>query len=278
MQDGIYLNIPNEVYHSLDFINSSFVKSVIKNPRLAWMERVKMKKCEKTRSLTFGSLVHEMILEPEKFAQRPITPAGKKRANPEIEISESIKEELDLMAMIYNLPEHKDIRNAINASYKEVVMISNGKKIKIDFLGVLPDKILLGDLKTHSVDKVFTQNKDMHMKMFNHINDYNYLVQLQFYKEVLSEAINRAKCGEIPSDIDFSGVNIGNIQSILLTINTNAPYDIIPIQFQDHDFESAACEIMDALQIIDQQKAKHNGFEEIWDTKHQNAVLEYSSF
>ncbi len=66
---GIYSEIPNEVYHSdKTWISSSQIKVAVGN-RFYYKSFVKdgMGKKESTAQLSFGTLCHSLILEPEKF-------------------------------------------------------------------------------------------------------------------------------------------------------------------------------------------------------------------
>lgn len=72
--EGIYLNMPNDVYHQLPAISSSQVKKFAESPAhwaRAYRSDVKRKRTlAQERTFDTGSLGHELILEPEGFASR----------------------------------------------------------------------------------------------------------------------------------------------------------------------------------------------------------------
>ena len=72
--EGIYTDLPNHVYHSLDALSSSQLKKFAESP--AHYYREYRSNIDRSRSLTTqrtfdtGSMGHELILEPEGFATR----------------------------------------------------------------------------------------------------------------------------------------------------------------------------------------------------------------
>ncbi|GAA5138541.1 PD-(D/E)XK nuclease-like domain-containing protein [Thalassotalea piscium] len=73
--EGIYTDLENDVYHSLDAFSSSLVKELIKNTPahvfrqyLSGIERKRT--LSLTRTLDTGTLGHELILEPNGFFNR----------------------------------------------------------------------------------------------------------------------------------------------------------------------------------------------------------------
>lgn len=69
--NGFWLGIPNEAYHALDAISSSKLKAFAKSPQLfkrQYIEELNRHKTVSTNhSLETGTLVHEILLEPELF-------------------------------------------------------------------------------------------------------------------------------------------------------------------------------------------------------------------
>lgn len=72
--EGIYIGVPNDVYHSLDALSSSGMKAFVESPAL--YKRDYLSSVNRARTLaqkrTFdaGSYGHELCLEPEGFQQR----------------------------------------------------------------------------------------------------------------------------------------------------------------------------------------------------------------
>lgn len=71
---GIYLNLPNTVYHSLDALSSSALKKFMESPAhyyRQYISRISRKRTTAQKN-TFdaGTLAHELVLEPEGFYSR----------------------------------------------------------------------------------------------------------------------------------------------------------------------------------------------------------------
>lgn len=72
--EGIYLNMPNDVYHSLNALSSTGVKTFIESPAEYYREYLSDISRKKTTAQrdTFdtGTYIHELCLEPEGFNDR----------------------------------------------------------------------------------------------------------------------------------------------------------------------------------------------------------------
>jgi len=68
---GIYLNLPNDVYHSLPALSSSGLKKFSDSPAKYYREYLsdvcRRKKASMQKSLNTGSLIHELVLETSRF-------------------------------------------------------------------------------------------------------------------------------------------------------------------------------------------------------------------
>jgi hypothetical protein len=249
MKDGIYTNISNEQYNEIDAIRASFLKTVLDNPRLAWFEKMNILPKETSASMQFGTLLHEAILEPEKYNARVVA-GNQSKADKEIpadrKISASNKEKIDAMVMMFNFSSKSKL---INGSQKELTIITNGKKCRIDFFKQSdnnPTQILIGDLKTTS--KIDTVGLNYT------INNYRYVFQLAYYKKVFEEAVDRVKKGEIHSDIDIS--QITDIATSLLFVCTSSPFDVKYLTLDKYVY-GRYNEIDDALKIVREQENKY---------------------
>jgi hypothetical protein len=77
---GIYADVPNDVYHKeKGFISSSQIKVGLGSPHYYkfFVKDGKGKK-EETKQLSFGTLVHTLVLEPEKFDSEYVVMPDKK--------------------------------------------------------------------------------------------------------------------------------------------------------------------------------------------------------
>lgn len=72
--DGIWIGIPNEVYHSLPTLSSSMVKKFRTCPKLykrAYIDDIQRNRLKATEhTLNAGTYAHEVVLEPEGFMDR----------------------------------------------------------------------------------------------------------------------------------------------------------------------------------------------------------------
>ncbi len=259
MKDGIYTNISNEEYNNIDAVRCSFLKTVLENPRLAWFEKMGIIEKEPSASMLFGTLVHEAILEPEKYNARVIA-GNQSKADKEIpidrKISASNKKEIDAIVKMWNFSNQK---KKVNGALKELTVITNGKKCKIDFYKINPkdpSSVMIGDLKTASKIDVYGLNYI--------IKDFKYVFQLAYYQKVFEEAIDRVKKGEIHSDIDVSAVK--SIHTSLIFIHKSPPFDVRYLDL-DNYVDGECNNITNALNILAEQEQKYGyDIDKPWDT------------
>ncbi|WP_196221211.1 PD-(D/E)XK nuclease-like domain-containing protein [Sansalvadorimonas verongulae] len=77
MDNGIYDNLDEEVYHSDEALSSTVLKELRRSPRHAY-SRIQQERGKTTQSLTLGRLLHACVLEPERFKKDyapPLDPA-----------------------------------------------------------------------------------------------------------------------------------------------------------------------------------------------------------
>ena len=71
---GIYLDMPNDVYHSLNALSSSGLKSFIESPALYYRDYIQGTIRKRTtafrRTMDAGTYGHELVLEPQGFYDR----------------------------------------------------------------------------------------------------------------------------------------------------------------------------------------------------------------
>jgi len=67
MKPGIYHDLSNEDYHSGPGLSSSAIKSILRSPLHYNWEYVLGNRRQATAAMNLGSLVHTLILEPDKF-------------------------------------------------------------------------------------------------------------------------------------------------------------------------------------------------------------------
>ncbi|PTC00324.1 hypothetical protein C9975_08140 [Thalassospira xiamenensis] len=74
LKDGIYLNMPNDLYHSLPALSSSGLKKFSKSPAHYFREYLSdicdKRTATQRKSFDAGSYSHELVLEPEGFYDR----------------------------------------------------------------------------------------------------------------------------------------------------------------------------------------------------------------
>tara|TARA_Y100000780_G_scaffold151768_1_gene136661 strand:- start:1016 stop:2209 length:1194 start_codon:yes stop_codon:yes gene_type:complete len=72
--EGIYLELPNEVYHSLDALSSSSLKKFAESPAKYYRQYIstlsRNRTLQQTRTLDAGTYGHELCLEPDGFYDR----------------------------------------------------------------------------------------------------------------------------------------------------------------------------------------------------------------
>lgn len=71
IEPGLYSDIPNNEYHGGPGLSSSGVKKILRSPLHYWEEYLnpEHERKEDTDALLLGSVVHTLVLEPEKFEQ-----------------------------------------------------------------------------------------------------------------------------------------------------------------------------------------------------------------
>lgn len=67
MKDGIYFDMPDDVYHSVGRLSSSGIKDILESPTLFWFNSVfnPMREERKSEAMDDGSMFHSFILEGE---------------------------------------------------------------------------------------------------------------------------------------------------------------------------------------------------------------------
>ncbi|MCP4589080.1 PD-(D/E)XK nuclease-like domain-containing protein [Pseudoalteromonas sp.] len=72
--EGIYLDVPNEIYHSLDALSSSSLKKFAECPAKYYRQYIsalsRNRTLQQTRTLDAGTYGHELCLEPDGFYDR----------------------------------------------------------------------------------------------------------------------------------------------------------------------------------------------------------------
>lgn len=77
MEDGIYFNLPDEVYHSEKRLSSSGIRDILDNPTFFWFKSNlnPLREEKPTEAMTDGKIFHAMILEGENFNKKfKVTP------------------------------------------------------------------------------------------------------------------------------------------------------------------------------------------------------------
>lgn len=77
MEDGIYFNLPEAVYHAEKRLSSSGIRDILDNPTYFWFNSNfnPLREEKPSEAMTDGKIFHAMILEGDKFHQKfKVTP------------------------------------------------------------------------------------------------------------------------------------------------------------------------------------------------------------
>jgi hypothetical protein len=271
--NGVYSNLEEDIYHSLkaeDYISSSFLKKFAENPRLAFLENYPVDgfvvSKEETESMRLGSLIHTMILEPDKFNCIEFCEKGQTRTK-----DNKHKERYSHGVMINNIQyvfdndkRYDSLKKVLELSKKEVSIFINNKKCRIDAMFVKENILCILDLKTTSNDLVGEVPNSLSYKLDKEANG-GHALQLQWYKMLVEEIIEESKKSNIANDtgIDFS--KIEKITCVLVYVSTKEPHDILYYPLEQNILNIKKHEIEDSLKRLDEQKEKHKDGT-MWDT------------
>lgn len=77
MEDGIYFNLPDEVYHAEKRLSSSGIRDILENPTFYWFNSNynPLREEKPSQAMTDGKIFHAMVLESDNFKNKfKVTP------------------------------------------------------------------------------------------------------------------------------------------------------------------------------------------------------------
>ncbi len=211
----ILSGISNDAYHAHSAISSSNCKALLISP---WLYKVKQEREQvPSPAMTFGSMFHALVLEPESFTSRYFV-ADKPKRNTKVGKAEYVRLDRDRGNREWVLPSDYDKAKAMKAAIEQNALIthllSGGKaeqslfwadqatgvmcKARPDYLSVKQGYIV--DLKT-------TSSLANESGFRSSIERYQYHLSAAFYRHGVMQAIG--------AEIDF----------FFIVVESQAPYN-----------------------------------------------------
>lgn len=201
MDDGVYFNLPEDLYHAEKRLSSSGIRDILENPTFYWFSsNLNPLREEKTsEALTDGRIFHTLILEGENFKNKyKVTP-------PEIEA-------LNKNSTAYKMWKSAQSLEVIsNAKYKKFNLIceylrQEGQLLDCNVFkngfpevsilwteGGIKRKARIDYLKVNSIIDLKTFIKTKKSPLSNYVSQYFFgyrvYIQLIYYKKALQFAI-----------------------------------------------------------------------------------------
>lgn len=201
MDDGVYFNLPEDLYHAEKRLSSSGIRDILENPTFYWFNsNLNPLREEKTsEALTDGRIFHTLILEGENFKNKyKVTP-------PEIEA-------LNKNSTAYKMWKSAQSLEVIsNAKYKKFSLIceylrQEGQLLDCNVFkngfpevsilwteGEIKRKARIDYLKVNSIIDLKTFIKTKKSPLSNYVSQYFFgyrvYIQLIYYKKALQFAI-----------------------------------------------------------------------------------------
>lgn len=148
---GIYLNLPNDVYHALPALSSSGLKKFSDCPAKYYREYLSGVNRRKTnatnKSLETGSVIHELILETSEFYQRycrePMMTDKEFESVDLLVTQDDIKQELKKLGLKVSGSKQELIKRLLDANpnaliwehIKEQKLLENGARKEVEIEG-----------------------------------------------------------------------------------------------------------------------------------------------
>ena len=192
IKDGLWLGVPNSIYHASDHLSSSMIRVLMRSP-LEYKRTIDgIIKRESTDAMDYGTAAHAAILEGrmDAFYIRPDTYADGKPWNGNASFCKewadahsdkpvvSAKQVQELSAASEYVHSHPQAKRILCGGNYEVSVFSKGEKARCDFLKIDGDSAIVADLKTCKDASTFEFSKE--------IVNRGYHIQFAWYRRVLS--------------------------------------------------------------------------------------------
>lgn len=151
---GLHRGVSNDDYHSdRTAVSSTSLKKILRSP--AHFRAAQSQPAVETKAQGFGSAVHALLLEPEKYSEAYYVQPSELRTTPEPPLLGrtlvSMAQHLEMMAMCESAKRHGAVRNMLGSGEAEVTVCWIDAETGV-FLKVRPDWLQLGqciwDVKT----------------------------------------------------------------------------------------------------------------------------------
>lgn len=197
---GLYLDIPNEAYHSGAGVSKSQLDDIAINPAVFQWRRIAPQDEEKLQALDMGTALHCLLLEPQEFDQRFIkAPAFNRRTNAGKDAEAAFladcrhtgKTVLDhedhrkLMLMRDSAFAHPAARWLLEADGNQEASVYWDDEETGELCRIRPDKFLTGQPVIVDVKKV----ADM-ARFARHVEEFRYHVQDAMYRDGFYQHFN----------------------------------------------------------------------------------------
>lgn len=213
--EGIFYNMPAPQYHGAPGVSNSMLKHLARSP--AHLKTYLKQPSEQTPAMLFGSVVHQLLLEPDKapfWAVHPMGLDGRSKEGKEWKARVGDQPILDqaewqnIQGAVANVQSHPTARLALAAGRSEVSVFrrfnlgrSVLRRARIDFVN---NGNALVDLKT---------TDDARPDAFARtIFNMRYHVQAAYYLDIWNDSL---PAGETPKDT-----------FVFIAVEKNAPYAV----------------------------------------------------
>ena len=246
MEDGVYFNLPEGVYHSEKRLSSSGIRDILDNPTFFWFNSNlnPLREEKPSEAMTDGKIFHAMILEGENFNKKfKVTP-------PEIEALNKNCTEFKVWKAAQSLeviPNYKYKKFSLICDYlKEEGQILDCKIFKEGFPevsifwteGGIKRKARIDYLKQNSITdlKSFLKTKKTPLNSFvsQYFFSYRVYIQLIYYKK----AVKFAKENKLPvygteeQSYFWEAVN-NDLMTLAVFVNREIPQTALKVFIQE---------------------------------------------
>lgn len=236
--EGIFCDLPAEQYHAAPGVSNTMLKHLFRSP--AHLKVYQESPPEQTAALLFGSVVHQLLLEPEKpwtWAVRPMGLDGRSKEGKEWKAKVGNKPVLDhsewlnAEGVVTSVRRHPTARLALVSGKSEVSVFRNFtlggtvlRRARIDFVN---DGNALVDIKT---------TEDARPEAFSRaIFNLRYYVQAAYYLDIWNDSL---PAGEKPKE-----------SFVFIAVEKTAPYAVAVYDLAREAINAGRAEYIRLLQL-----------------------------